>query len=72
MSSSLLRVAEIASALKQTEHAAEVTRLYDIAYRAAHSHPRKSRTVRNIFRRLRKMAQQAGVWESLKEGVNAD
>lgn len=57
---SLIRCYAIADALTGTAHADEAKRLAEIARTRAHSHPRGN--IGNISRRLRKMAQSAGVW----------
>ena len=58
----LIRIADLAR-LINTE---ESNRLYSITYRLAHSHPRGNKAISNIFRRLRKMAIEIGVWDQHK------
>jgi hypothetical protein len=62
MSTNLIRIADLSGAINTDES----RRLYDIARQSAHSHPRKNKTMKNIFGRLRKMAIEAGVWETHK------
>lgn len=54
----LNRIYNIADAIGTAE-ALELARKARIA---AHSFPRRNRALRNIFRKLRKMAKEAGVW----------
>jgi hypothetical protein len=58
MSTSLLRQSRLAAAIDTPE----AHRLYDISRRAAHAHPRRNSVLQNNFRRLRRMAKEAGVW----------
>ena len=66
MSSNLPRLSDMSCALAQTPFAEEASRVYMAGYRAAHAHPRKSKAVKGVFRGLRKMAMEAGLWDSLK------
>lgn len=67
MSTNLLRCSEICGVLKTSQYADDADRAYEAARIAAHSFPRRNATIRNSFRKLRKMARSAGVWESVSE-----
>jgi hypothetical protein len=57
---SLIRIANITTALRGTPHQAEAEHLFRVARRRAHSHPRGK--LDNLGRRLRRLAKNAGVW----------
>lgn len=63
MSTNLERIAEI-SGIIGTE---ESERLRSIAYQCTHAHPRRNKTLENIWRKLRKLAKDKGVWDAMKQ-----
>lgn len=59
MSTNIIRISDLANAVG-TERSRQ---LGTIARHAAHRHPRPHKTLKNIFRRLRRLAIEKGIWE---------
>ena len=65
----LARLLERRSSLKGTPNDTAASRLYEVAFHAAHGYPRENKLIRSMFTKLRVLCIKEKVWEGLKRSA---